>query len=124
MLETTPQQPITTTELDATAKAILRANGHAVDGGWIAPYLTDQANSEARAVLEAAGVPKMLADRERIGMALFTNGYDAGYTTDGAVEVIEMMAARIAELEASLNSILRHTDPDGEDGTYRGKRGR
>lgn len=50
----------------------------------------------------AAGVAKMAAERERIGMALFQNGYDSGWTTDSAVEAIKAMAARIAGLEAEL----------------------
>lgn len=59
----------------------------------------------ARTALDAADVPKMLADRERIGLVLFQNGYDAGYTTDGAVVAIGMMVARIAELEAKYETV-------------------
>jgi hypothetical protein len=60
----------------------------------------------AKAALEAANraAPPFARDglRARVGMALFQNGYDNGYTTDGAVEAIELMAARIAELEKQL----------------------
>jgi len=60
------------------------------------------AQKVASLMLEAAGVPEMAAERERIGMALFQNGYDSGWTTDSAVEAIEAMAARITGLEAGL----------------------
>jgi hypothetical protein len=82
--------------LEAAAKAMMALQG--TDG-----CITTQDLAEA--ALEAAGVPEMAAERERIGMALFQNGYDSGWTTDSAVEAIEAMAARIAELEAELGNI-------------------
>lgn len=111
------------------------------------------AREKAQAALEAANVQALLAERDglakdkqilttaliqqseriaaleneraRVGLALFQNGYDNGYTTDGAVEAIELMAARIAELEKQLAEVrgvieahdvrLESCDRDGQE---------
>lgn len=92
------EKPIPAKMLDAAAKAVVRyeANLHSCS-----LRLTEEFYGEMIEVaLRAAGVPELASAREAIGAALFRHGYDTGWTTQEAIECIDAMAARIAELEA------------------------